>query len=584
MKIEKITIHNYRSFYDITVDLLPYTVIVGQNNVGKSNILRAIELFFASSLRPRLIRRPHFQAGRFRYTRREDSYNYQRDFPVDLQSNPGAKRTSITLSFLLEKNDFDKLGLSKRFNKFKTVRVSKIFKVSRTREINPEYKSDKLTKHELEMFLSWVFKTSDFVRIPSSRASEASHNLLRSFANRIFANLRGSYNVRKNIRSLATKAQQEIKKAEKTILKKLATFIPEIDSLNLELGELPEISDILGISDIKIDDGTLTYLANKGDGVQSLFFIGLMQYASSLKVNRNLIFGIEEPELHLHPEAQEELSKTLRSIAKEHQVVLTTHSPVLVNNSHLEGNIVVKKDKRLGKLEAINTKSMFIIKQVLGVKPSHNLENARLILVVEGETEKRIFEHILKLISSGLKSAIELGELRILHNKGAKGALNSLEYFRRSLQPRIAIFDNDKEGNEAHNYCLEKQILEPRDLFIVPMLETRQETEIEDMFDLRFTLEALKKSFNIVISAKDYEDEILKTGGRHKKPAKWSIVIEHILNKFGKSSQREFVDKVKESLADVIINSLTSVDIPVFLRTVSNRVNETLKIENIQGK
>jgi predicted ATP-dependent endonuclease of OLD family len=587
MRIAKVRIHNYRSFKDISVNLSPYTVIVGQNNVGKSNILRAIELFFSPPrLGPRQLRRPFYLNrpsrmlhSRYSRYRREGLYDYQRDFPVNLQSNPGKKCTLVTISFILEKKDFEKLGLLRKFERFKSIDISQFIRAAKDKTENVEYRSNSLTGDDLNEFLDWLFSTSDFVRIPSSRASEASQDLLRSFTNRIFANLSGSYNVKRALESLATKAKQEIGLAEKSILLKLEQFIPELESVSLDIGELPEISEILGISNIKINDGTLTYLSNKGDGVQSLFFIGLMQYSASLKVNRNLIFGIEEPELHLHPEAQEELAKTLKSIAETHQVILTTHSPVLVNRSNFESNIVVRKHKQT--IESINTSSLFTIRDVLGVKPSHNLENARLVTVVEGATELRLVGHILTLINKGLNEVMRNGELRIVLGKGAKGVVNYLQHFTRELQPCLALFDNDQEGLEGHTFCLEHGILEAKDLFLVSPIDNRSETEIEDLFLLEYTVEALKKSLNIEISIEQLKNYILRTGHRKKKPGKWGIVVENILKEHGRSGQEEILNKVKEAWVDVVIKNIKIEQIPAVFHTLNNRLIEVLKLEKV---
>lgn len=46
MKIAKITIHNFRSIEDISFSAPDYSLLVGPNNSGKSNILRAILFFF----------------------------------------------------------------------------------------------------------------------------------------------------------------------------------------------------------------------------------------------------------------------------------------------------------------------------------------------------------------------------------------------------------------------------------------------------------------------------------------------------------------------------------------------------------
>lgn len=47
MKIKKIEIQNYKTIKKLNVDFYKdITLIVGKNNIGKSNVLKAIEIFF----------------------------------------------------------------------------------------------------------------------------------------------------------------------------------------------------------------------------------------------------------------------------------------------------------------------------------------------------------------------------------------------------------------------------------------------------------------------------------------------------------------------------------------------------------
>ena len=52
MYVKKIKIKNYRNFGDppFEVELKPFTVIVGENNVGKTNLLNALGLIFSHEI------------------------------------------------------------------------------------------------------------------------------------------------------------------------------------------------------------------------------------------------------------------------------------------------------------------------------------------------------------------------------------------------------------------------------------------------------------------------------------------------------------------------------------------------------
>ena len=49
MKITKIEIKNFRSLHDVTIYPKDILTLIGRNNSGKSNVLKALELFFESS-------------------------------------------------------------------------------------------------------------------------------------------------------------------------------------------------------------------------------------------------------------------------------------------------------------------------------------------------------------------------------------------------------------------------------------------------------------------------------------------------------------------------------------------------------
>lgn len=51
MKIRQVSIENYRSIRDVTVSLQDLTGLIGENNVGKTNILTALGLFFRGTTR-----------------------------------------------------------------------------------------------------------------------------------------------------------------------------------------------------------------------------------------------------------------------------------------------------------------------------------------------------------------------------------------------------------------------------------------------------------------------------------------------------------------------------------------------------
>ena len=90
-------------------------------------------------------------------------------------------------------------------------------------------------------------------------------------------------------------------------------------------------------------------LASLGSGYEMIFSL-IYSFYMSKQSGKKLIILIDEPELHLHPKLQESFVDFILEISKESQVILTTHSPLLIKqlayNENVK-NIVLKKDKEV---------------------------------------------------------------------------------------------------------------------------------------------------------------------------------------------------------------------------------------------
>lgn len=70
-------------------------------------------------------------------------------------------------------------------------------------------------------------------------------------------------------------------------------------------------------------------LSKIGSGYEMIFSL-LYSYYLSKQNGKNMIILIDEPELHLHPKIQEKFMNFLLEISKDVQVMITTHSPILI--------------------------------------------------------------------------------------------------------------------------------------------------------------------------------------------------------------------------------------------------------------
>lgn len=121
------------------------------------------------------------------------------------------------------------------------------------------------------------------------------------------------------------------------------------------------------------------------------------------------IVVVEEPESFLHPSAQAEFGKVLRTMSKELgiQIIVTTHSPYMLNQEEPEANILLRRQIKRGKAlrtQRVNTsgeKWMEPFAEHLGIAPKEFVNSYPLfasheskVLLVEGPIDKEYFEYL----------------------------------------------------------------------------------------------------------------------------------------------------------------------------------------------
>ncbi len=122
MKLRTFYVRSYRSIVEATLDnLQQYSVIVGPNNSGKSNLLRAIYISLSIALDG------DFQRARrnrqYSYAYRGENYNWARDIPILLKHD---KNASTTFKLTFEFNDEEKADFKKQFG----INLSKSLQIS----------------------------------------------------------------------------------------------------------------------------------------------------------------------------------------------------------------------------------------------------------------------------------------------------------------------------------------------------------------------------------------------------------------------------------------------------------------------
>ena len=81
-------------------------------------------------------------------------------------------------------------------------------------------------------------------------------------------------------------------------------------------------------------------LNNLGSGYEMIFAF-LYSFYLAEQSGKQLIVLIDEPELHLHPTLQEKFVEFLLEFSKKAQIILTSHSPLLVKQLSFNDNVKI---------------------------------------------------------------------------------------------------------------------------------------------------------------------------------------------------------------------------------------------------
>ncbi|AFS52741.1 AAA family ATPase [Leptospirillum ferriphilum] len=194
-------------------------------------------------------------------------------------------------------------------------------------------------------------------------------------------------------------------------------------------------------------------LEERSKGFQWFFSFDLLFMHESNGTFKGCVILLDEPGLHLHPDAQTDLLNRMEAYAQENTLVYTTHLPFLLDLRHPEririltagpdGNAYVTDDITLSKPEEKLT-----LQAALGMKGSQSYLVAQRNLVVEGADDFMILSELSNLlIRSGLEGLLE--DVYITAGGGASEAVYIATFMIGQALEVVGLFDSDQAGRDA---------------------------------------------------------------------------------------------------------------------------------------
>ena len=402
--IKTIEISNFRSIKNLKCDLSDISVFVGQNDAGKSNILKALNLFFNGEVEP----------GR--------ALEFDEDFNCMAHRNKRANEIRIKVTFQLpdsyrEKNG-DFLIVEKRWRAEGEVPQDKIRNgFVGKREGKKEFFSIG-GRSNVRKLISLI----NYIYVPAIRDANY-FDILRL---RIYEALKESAS------ASLEKINTSFDKAVKKNLEDLIIRSKVVHKENISLSFPHDLSKIFEKLDFQFGENHIS-MERRGDGIKNKYIPSILEFiAQNMKKHpvpgaapRTYIWAYEEPENNMEINncirLREQFINCVEMENNISQILITSHSPVFYNivkqkkeaykiffirkDEKGETNISPEKEtieKELGPIAEVSEQYQRLEKKLKRIEQEQQearslLDKSESCIFVEGSTDKRVLERIMPL-------------------------------------------------------------------------------------------------------------------------------------------------------------------------------------------
>lgn len=500
MKLAKISITNYRGIEsEAIIDLRDFTCIVGQNDAGKSTILKALDCTLND-------KNPSYEDWNYKTTERFISIELFFS-PNNIKVLLGEEiETTLENEEVIDENGYlryKKIWEVKdsSLGKPKTFLLRKIYvnddilpcteneliklcskhtiptKKGNGDEFNNVEKRQKLREKWEQLNISYEYS---FEEIPTSGTKkikfigDSIKNILPTFE--YFKADTSLSETDSSIQTYFKKIAVDIinnkvntDEVENAVIDHLKSILTKItDKINAAVPKSERIEPKVEFDWTKLVSTSFRStsseldipLSSRGDGFRRITMMSYFEYlAESQKSdNRNIIFGFEEPETFLHPKSQENLISKIRNLVeKSYQVVLCTHSPTIVSKVKVDEILHVTKENNQCK---INARTAYKdIADDLGISAENSFvslfNNYNIIFMVEGVDDIVALKHIAKLYKDNGLINEDFDELKVIILPiGGCGQIKhwmNLDLFTQLGKPYYLFFDSDKDDEQSNS-------------------------------------------------------------------------------------------------------------------------------------
>ena len=447
MRLEKLILKNFRSYSSIVeIPISNLTTLIGKNDIGKSTILEALEIYFNNDIIK--IDLDDLSKGST-----DDEIIIScvfSDLPNEIILD-SCNETSFDKEYLL--NDEKKLEIRKVYKMTSTKPKESIFincmhpslekysdllllknsdlkKIAKELGINEDLYSASVNA-EIRNAI-WCNKSKEELRLQETNIPVDKEGVKDIYSQiqkylPIFALIQSDRPSRDDDKEVTNPLNIAIKQALKEVqdqidtiknqvkgyacetatrtLNKLKEMDKEIaESLVPEFKSEPKFDSLFKLT-IKSDDDIP--INKRGSGVRRLILLNFFRAEAERTLNENnkdsIIYAFEEPETSQHPDYQLLLLDAFKSLVinPNCQVLFTTHTPALASRAPLDGLRFIHDEEGIKKIDSNNETMFDNICKELGILPDVVPMGVKGVVLVEGKDDVIFLQHIAKCLKEG---------------------------------------------------------------------------------------------------------------------------------------------------------------------------------------
>lgn len=399
--ITRVNLKNYKSIAACDVQLGPLTFLVGHNGAGKSNFLDALR-FVAEALNSSLDHAVRARGGINDVCKRSDNsrdrHNYfsiRLEFALtDGSTGYYAFKIQTSLSRYVVQSENCKIHNENFANPDIHFNVVNGNVVDTSVEIAPAASRDRL-------YLVNASGLPEFRPVYDALSRMGFYNLNPDIIRDLQHPDLGEMLTQdgSNLTSVFNQISYQVKK---DILEYLQVIVPGIQRVNLKkLGPQETLEFKQYVAE---DRRPMRFFANNmSDGTLRVLGILVALFQENQDTQKRVpLVGIEEPETALHPAASGVLLDGLRDAAHRRQVIITSHSPDLLDNKDLDINSILAVEAHEGNtiIARVDEASRSVVRDRLFTAGEllrlDQLQADPIVVEAAAETKQLTFTDILK--------------------------------------------------------------------------------------------------------------------------------------------------------------------------------------------